>query len=118
MAADHDDTYFKYNPMYLFVNRVHPKNGNTPLMSACEKGHLNVIIPVVCFGADLDLRNKNGETAMDIAVKNNYQNIVTFLTEIRSELPCLKHLISSKKFDDFFQKLKEIEEKYGISELE
>lgn len=119
MAADNPDNIsFKDTLMYKFTNKVEQKNGDTPLLAACKNGHLNIIITLVCHGADLDHRNFNNETAMDIAIKNNYQDIITFLTEITPELPIFQYLILNNDLNGFDQKYKEIDEKYSIPKPE
>ena len=40
----------------------------TPLMIAAEKGHINALTLLIKFGADADLQDKNGKTALHHAV--------------------------------------------------
>ncbi|CAH3150812.1 unnamed protein product [Porites lobata] len=40
----------------------------TPLMIAAEKGHINALTLLIKFGADVDLQDKNGKTALHHAV--------------------------------------------------
>ena len=43
-------------------------NKLTPLMIAAEKGHINALTLLIKFGADVDLQDKNGKTALHHAV--------------------------------------------------
>ena len=45
-------------------------NGNTALMWAVERGHLEVAQALINAGADVNLQNKDGKTALDLAGNN------------------------------------------------
>ena len=43
----------------------------TPLMIAAEKGHINALTFLIKFGADVDLQDKNGKTALHYALSGS-----------------------------------------------
>lgn len=53
--------------------------GETPLMIAAEKGHIDLVQTLKCHGADINLENKHHETALYIAAKNGHKEIVELL---------------------------------------
>jgi ankyrin repeat protein len=56
---------------------------NTPLHKACERNStLKVVELLVQRGADLTATNNNGETALDMAIKNDKQSIAAFLRHL------------------------------------
>jgi len=51
------------------IDLNHPTNdGTTPLMSASYMGHPEVVRVLLAAGADKDLRNNDGKTALDWAI--------------------------------------------------
>jgi ankyrin repeat protein len=40
---------------------------NTPLMEAARSGNLTIVESLIAYGADTRLRNKSGQTALDLA---------------------------------------------------
>ena len=58
---------------------VNSKNrfGRTPLMEAARKGHLDVVEALVVAGADLDVRNKFGQSAADWALEQGHTGLRT-----------------------------------------
>ncbi len=60
------------------VNRSND-SGRTPLMSACFLGHPTTVRLLLEAGADSGLRDKYGDTALDIAQKFKNQNVVKVL---------------------------------------
>lgn len=56
------------------------KNGLTALMWASTKGHFDVMQMLVKAGAGIDLKNKEGQTALDIVKEQNKKEIEAFLT--------------------------------------
>jgi ankyrin repeat protein len=57
---------------------------NTPLHKACERNStLKVVELLVKRGANLSAVNNNGETAIDVAVKNDKKIIVAYLRRVR-----------------------------------
>ena len=51
----------------------------TPLMWASVNGHLDVVRYLICNGADVNIKNNNGETALDLAEKNGCEEVAEFL---------------------------------------
>lgn len=50
--------------------------GNTPLMTACLGGHLELMKVLIDLGAAKDVKNYGGESLSDIAVFYNHDNII------------------------------------------
>jgi Ankyrin repeats (3 copies) len=56
------------------------RGNNTPLHKACERNStLKVVELLVKRGASLTAKNKNGETALDMAIKNDKKSIAAYL---------------------------------------
>jgi hypothetical protein len=56
---------------------------NTPLHKACERNStLKVVELLVSRGASLTAKNNNGETALDMAIKNDKKNLVDYLRRV------------------------------------
>ncbi|KFD61658.1 hypothetical protein M514_11433 [Trichuris suis] len=55
------------------------KNGESPLHAACLFGHLNVAKLLIRAGADVNLRNQNGETPLQLAEQLGYDSIINML---------------------------------------
>ena len=54
------------------IDLNHPADGgNTPLMAASFYGRTDVVRVLLAAGADKDLRNNDGKTALDMAIENN-----------------------------------------------
>jgi ankyrin repeat protein len=53
--------------------------GCTPLHLSVIDGHLEVVKYLISQGADIELTNNEGENALDLAKKHEYQEIVAFL---------------------------------------
>jgi hypothetical protein len=51
----------------------------TPLMLACENGHVETVRLLLRSGCNVFLKDRSGFTAMDYAVKNDYPRICTLL---------------------------------------
>lgn len=51
-------------------------NGWTPLMNACEKGHLNAARVLLRWGADVDVRNKEGNAALYMACRSGSTGVM------------------------------------------
>lgn len=60
-------------------------DGKTPLYHACENNRSSVVKILVSAGANLELTKKNGYTAIMIASKKGYYNIVKILAENGAE---------------------------------
>jgi ankyrin repeat protein len=54
-------------------------------MLACTKDHLEAIAFLVNHGADLKIRNKDGWTALHIAVREAHLNVVRYLLQFSDE---------------------------------
>ena len=54
-------------------------NDNTPLHMAANRGQLESTKILIQYGADKTIRNTQGETALDIAKKKGFKDIVKFL---------------------------------------
>jgi len=62
--------------------------GNFPsLLVAAENGHLNVVELLLEYGADVRHKDKNGETALSLAMKNKHGEVAKIL---RTKLSTLK----------------------------
>jgi ankyrin repeat protein len=62
---------------------VRDDGNNTPLHKACERNStLTVVTLLVERGASLTAVNKNGETALDMAVRNDKRGIASFLRAV------------------------------------
>lgn len=59
------------------INRL--CNNASPLMIAAKYGRAEMIKELVKKGADKSLKNVNGETAKDFAVKNNHAELASIL---------------------------------------
>ena len=53
--------------------------GITPLMQAATEGHAEALTLLLKFGADPALKDHEGLTAKDVAVKNGNENLVPLL---------------------------------------
>ncbi|MBS3776732.1 MAG: ankyrin repeat domain-containing protein [Bacteroidales bacterium] len=62
------------------VNHV-AGDGNTPLMLACREGYLDQVKLLLDAGARKDGLNKDGKTAMQLAIDNEHQEIVDYLSD-------------------------------------
>lgn len=60
--------------------------GNTPLHLAIDSGNANVVDFLVKKGADLNIRNSQGERPLDIARKKQYFKIIEVLANTKKEL--------------------------------
>jgi ankyrin repeat protein len=55
------------------------ENEDTALITAAGKGHEKVIKVLLANGADRDLTNKFGDTALDIAEENGKEEVIALL---------------------------------------
>jgi ankyrin repeat protein len=59
---------------------IRDQGNNTPLHKACERNStLTVVKLLMDHGASLTAINNNGETPLDVAVKNDKTNIAGYL---------------------------------------
>jgi len=59
---------------------------NTPLHWSAYKGHVDIIETLIYKGADYNLKNKHGETALLIASKYGKTEVVKYLLSLQPEL--------------------------------
>lgn len=60
------------------------ENGHkTPLFVAAKKGRLDTVKLLIENGADDRILDSNGDSPLDIAIKNNHEDVVNYLTHIR-----------------------------------
>ena len=52
---------------------------STPLILACTKGHAEVVTSLLELGADIQLKDSYGRTALECAKTNGHTNIVDLL---------------------------------------
>jgi len=65
------------------------RHGNTALMNACWKGHLNVVRFLVEAGCSINLQNYYGWTALMWAVNHDAVRVVDYLLEKQADLHIL-----------------------------
>jgi ankyrin repeat protein len=59
------------------------EGNNTPLQKACERNSAFTVVKLLLErGASLTATNNNGETALDVAIKNDKKCIVAYLTRL------------------------------------
>jgi ankyrin repeat protein len=74
--ADLVELLLKKKPVINYFDRYQ----KTPLMAACEQGHLAVVKQLHGNGADAGMRSGiHGKTALDLAREKNYSEIVHYL---------------------------------------
>jgi ankyrin repeat protein len=60
-------------------NIPHKTAGTTPLIQAVFKADIRLVKLFLEHGADLDLKDNQGRTALDIAKKKNYPEVIDLL---------------------------------------
>jgi ankyrin repeat protein len=63
------------------VNTINSYNGSTALMSASSLGRIEVVKTLLAAGADVKIKNKKGQTAMDLAAKHGHVKVVGLLKQ-------------------------------------
>ncbi|KAL8797401.1 MAG: hypothetical protein Q9195_000556 [Heterodermia aff. obscurata] len=58
------------------VNDQDEKLGRTPLMYACMRGHISTALTLLRLGADINLRDKKGNTALIMAIWRGHPQLV------------------------------------------
>jgi hypothetical protein len=66
------------NPSW--INRPDPDYGGTPLHWAASKGHVAIVSFLVSAGADVNAKNRAGETPLAVAKRAKKQEVVTVLS--------------------------------------
>jgi ankyrin repeat protein len=69
------------------INAVDSESASTPLHYAASFGHLDVVKMLVARGADINLKTNQGFTAMQLATKNDFEEVAAFLTATTSSTP-------------------------------
>ena len=59
------------------------KNDSTPLHSAADQGHLEIVKYLIEKGAKIDPKNKDGHTPHFLAAKNDHYFVVDYLTKAK-----------------------------------
>ena len=54
-------------------------NGETSLMSACQKGYLDLVLVLVAGGADINAKDNNGKTVLNYAAEGGNAEIIKLL---------------------------------------
>ena len=62
----------------VLLNEVN-KNGDSPLMLACNNGYIELTNLLLNAGANKNISNKNSETALNIATKKKFFEIMELL---------------------------------------
>ena len=66
----------------ISIDQKGPFNGYTALHDAVSQGHIDTARVILKGGSDRTIKNKSGQTALDIAESNNDQTMVNLLTEM------------------------------------
>jgi len=68
------------------VRNVNATNeaGNTPLILASASGHNEVVTALLAAGADSRMRNRSGQSALDLALNKGNREIVAILESHRT----------------------------------
>jgi ankyrin repeat protein len=53
--------------------------GDTALMLAAKAGHLDTVVVLIEYGADVNFKNMDGETALSLSEKNKFGDIANAL---------------------------------------
>jgi ankyrin repeat protein len=62
------------------INAVDSRYSNSPLHVACSNGHTQIVEELVARGADITLKNRDGQTPFFLSKKRNYHGISDLLT--------------------------------------
>lgn len=80
------------------ANDVEPEKGFTPLLIAATNGHIAMVRLLLEHGADPNLRNYDGVTALHNAVYENQLDIVALLLEAGAD-PNIKDRFGNTAYD-------------------
>ena len=70
--------------------------GLTPLMKCAEVGNKEILELLILMGADINIKNEVGNSALSIAIKNNHKECANILINAQAHLNCTN--ISNIKF--------------------
>ena len=73
------------------VNSACTRDNGTPLMIACQYGHMNAVSVLIEHGANMDLQDKNGDTALHYAVSAGAVDTLLDLGALHLIPVCNKH---------------------------
>lgn len=55
------------------------EDGSPALMIAADKGHLAIVEILIATGSEVNLKDKDGDKSLNIAIKNHHQEIILAL---------------------------------------
>ena len=61
------------------------KIGRTPLIWATLNNHYNIVRLLLLANVDIEIKNTANQTALDIALENHYQEIISMLIERKDD---------------------------------
>jgi ankyrin repeat protein len=79
------------------VDCTQDRSDETPLMVASSLGHLQITQELLHAGADRSLKNKNGQTALDLAREHGHLEVVDLLRNTLKQPNCLKRLLNEDR---------------------
>jgi ankyrin repeat protein len=62
------------------VNATIHSNGNTPLHEACLRGNVGAVVELIRYGAQVDVCNAHGDTALHLAADRNQSDVIESLS--------------------------------------
>jgi ankyrin repeat protein len=72
---------------HVNVNWQDPQYGYTALIEAASKGEKEIVQLLLDAGADINIRNKEGATALDRAKNNDRFSVIPLLTDLTGKTP-------------------------------
>ncbi len=97
--------------MDVDINQAGPKTGKTAMHYAAQKGHLKVVEMLITSGANIDLKDKDGATPLDLALQVNHEEVIklikttNFLISEGSGIPSFSINPDTKRLDNIIFKL-------------
>ena len=67
------------------VDIMEEGNGHTPLLLACENGHINVVKALLQNGANVNEKSRDGSTVLHLAAQNGQIDLLEILMKIGME---------------------------------
>jgi ankyrin repeat protein len=78
----YEEDYSYYDSGFVPAEKLVDVDGRTPLHLAAEGGKLEVVKHMLAFsGLKADVRDKEGRTAADLALENNFYDVYSVLLE-------------------------------------